>query len=102
MDRGTWQATVHRVTRVEHDLVIKPPVGLWDLRSLTRDQTHGPAGEAQGPNHRISREVLRVSHFAKDCFVFLSLVCSRIRVCTWEGALCPARAGAGLVCVTLT
>ena len=24
MDRGAWQATVHRVTRVEHDLVTKP------------------------------------------------------------------------------
>jgi len=27
MDRGTWQATVHEVTRVRHDLVTKlPPV----------------------------------------------------------------------------
>ena len=25
MDRGSWQATVHGVTRVRHDLVIKPP-----------------------------------------------------------------------------
>ena len=25
MDRGAWQATVHRVTRVGHDLVTKPP-----------------------------------------------------------------------------
>ena len=25
MDRGTWQATVHGVARVEHDLVTKPP-----------------------------------------------------------------------------
>ena len=25
MDRGTWQATVHVVTRVRHDLVTKPP-----------------------------------------------------------------------------
>ena len=24
MDRGTWQATVHGVARVEHDLVTKP------------------------------------------------------------------------------
>jgi len=25
MDRGTWQATVHGVVRVGHDLVTKPP-----------------------------------------------------------------------------
>ena len=25
MDRGVWQATVHGVTRVRHDLVTKPP-----------------------------------------------------------------------------
>ena len=27
MDRGTVQATVHRVARVGHDLVTKPPPG---------------------------------------------------------------------------
>ena len=25
MDKGPWQATVHGVTRVRHDLVTKPP-----------------------------------------------------------------------------
>ena len=25
MDRGAWQATVHRVSRVRHNLVITPP-----------------------------------------------------------------------------
>ena len=25
MDRGAWQATIHGVARVGHDLVIKPP-----------------------------------------------------------------------------
>ena len=25
MDKGAWQATVHGVTRVRHDLVTKPP-----------------------------------------------------------------------------
>ena len=25
MDRGAWQATVHRIARVEHDLATKPP-----------------------------------------------------------------------------
>ena len=28
MDRGAWQATVHEVTRVRHDLLTKPPPGL--------------------------------------------------------------------------
>ena len=26
MDRGAWQATVHGVIRVRHDLVTKPPL----------------------------------------------------------------------------
>ena len=25
MDRGAWQATIHRMARVRHDLVTKPP-----------------------------------------------------------------------------
>ena len=25
MDRGAWQATVHRIGRVGHDLATKPP-----------------------------------------------------------------------------
>jgi len=27
MDRGAWQATVHRIARVGHNLVTKPPGG---------------------------------------------------------------------------
>ena len=26
MDRGAWQATVHGVARVRHDLATKPPI----------------------------------------------------------------------------
>ena len=26
MDKGAWKAIIHRVTRGEHDLVIKPPI----------------------------------------------------------------------------
>ena len=26
MDRGAWQAIVHRVVRVGHDLATKPPI----------------------------------------------------------------------------
>ena len=32
MDRGTWQATVYRVTRVGHNLETKPPYA--DVRML--------------------------------------------------------------------
>ena len=31
MDRGAWQATVHGITRVRHDLVTKPPPPPFDL-----------------------------------------------------------------------
>ena len=34
LDRGTWQATVHGVTRVGHDLATKPPPPP-DLSSIT-------------------------------------------------------------------
>ena len=34
MDRGAWQATIHRVARVEHDLATKPPPPhvIWSSR----------------------------------------------------------------------
>ena len=32
------------------------PHGLWDLSSLTRDQTQAPAVEAQSPDQRTARE----------------------------------------------
>ena len=32
MDRGAWQATVHRVARVRHDLMTKPPTLLLKLK----------------------------------------------------------------------
>ena len=31
MDRGTWQATVHGVETVRHNLVIKPPPQIFHL-----------------------------------------------------------------------
>ena len=31
MDRGAWQATVHGVARVGHDLATKPPPKAWQL-----------------------------------------------------------------------
>ena len=34
MDRGAWQATVHGVTRVGHDLVTKPPPYFYKIELL--------------------------------------------------------------------
>ena len=35
MDRGAWQATVHGVTRVGHNLVTKPPPPLcWTYKQI--------------------------------------------------------------------
>ena len=31
MDRGAWQATVHGITRVGHDLATKPLPPIYDL-----------------------------------------------------------------------
>ena len=33
MDRGAWQARVHGVARVSHDLAIKPPPPKWGQSS---------------------------------------------------------------------
>ena len=36
MDRGAWQATVHGIARVGHNLVTKPPLpSLWQLGMVT-------------------------------------------------------------------
>ena len=37
--------------------ILSPPCGMWDLSSLTRDQTRPPALEAQSLNHWTAREV---------------------------------------------
>ena len=34
MDRGAWQATVHGVTRVRHDLVTKPPHHIFSITGI--------------------------------------------------------------------
>ena len=33
-DRGAWQATVHGVTRIGHDLVTKPPPYFYEIELL--------------------------------------------------------------------
>ena len=40
MDRGAWQATVHGVARVGHDLVTKPPPRYFSLVSLQQFQSN--------------------------------------------------------------
>ena len=41
MDRGIWQATVHGVARVGHDLVTKLPPKGWDEMGAERDVQEG-------------------------------------------------------------
>ena len=41
MDRGAWQATVHGVARVGHDLATKPPL-LLHSKIFYRDFSGGP------------------------------------------------------------
>ena len=43
MDRGAWQATVHAVTRVGHNLVIKPSPDTHLKRKMTKLLFTGPA-----------------------------------------------------------
>ena len=47
MDRGDWQATVHGVTRVRHDLVTKPPPPRQypKLPPTKKLPTHPPSGK---------------------------------------------------------
>ena len=41
MDRGAWQATVHGVTRVGHDLVTKQPLYIWHFFQFSSHLAHG-------------------------------------------------------------
>ena len=53
---GAWQATVHGVTRVGHDVATKPPIyqcllqfwGGVDLKYLKLNPTHNATGEGNG------------------------------------------------------
>ena len=36
MDRGAWQATVHRVTKVRHNLATKPPLFFVQVKMETQ------------------------------------------------------------------
>ena len=56
MDRGAWQAIVHGVSRVGHNLVTRPPLGTygdklgWRRPGLERSQ--GQEQEVQRPTIR--------------------------------------------------
>ena len=48
MDRGDWQATVHGVARVGHDLATKPPPPPPPLTSQALPEPHGGWGLPSG------------------------------------------------------
>ena len=45
--------------------------GMWDLSSLTRNQTYAPAVEVQSLNHWTTREVPFVAYFIPNSFCLL-------------------------------
>ena len=56
MDRGAWQATVHGVARVGHNLVTRPPLGTYGDKSGWRR----PGLErSQGQEHEVQRPPIR-------------------------------------------
>ena len=72
-ERGTWQATVHRVAKSQTQLSkiiyllqycfcsvfsVFWQQGIWDLSYPTRNRTHTPCIGRQNLNHWTSREVL--------------------------------------------
>ena len=70
MDRGAWWAAVSGVAGSRTRLSMLAPVpglscGMWDLSSLTRDQTVAPAMGAWSLNHWITREVPNQCLFPK-------------------------------------
>ena len=50
MDRGAWQATVHGVSRVRHDLVTKPPPPPGTVLSRTQYEDEKMTGQRQPGN----------------------------------------------------
>ena len=45
---------------------LKLPLSMWDLSSLTRDQTHVPCIGRQIPNHWTTREVPKFTPFRRS------------------------------------
>ena len=44
MDKGAWQATVHRVTRVRHDWRDLACTNAWNCENEMRDEVSLPTG----------------------------------------------------------
>ena len=84
MGRGTWQATVHRITRVGHDLVTKPSPPLLYMHaeqlqscptlgsSGPRDRTHISMSPALAGRFFTTSTNWEARHYAviKNLFVF--------------------------------
>ena len=49
MDRGAWQATVHRIARVGHDLATKPPPPHTSTSEFTATQVSAYSVEVFRP-----------------------------------------------------
>ena len=58
IDRGTWQATVHGIARVRHDLVTKPPPP-HDMLITSRFKSHAPKSD----------RLVKVCHFVQESTV---------------------------------
>ena len=80
MDRGAWQATVHGVTRVGHDLVTNPPniisnpqlsfkshhkcqtITLKLYNNHSKVEYLGPPRKCYGVDHSKTRKRVRANH----------------------------------------
>ena len=51
MDRGAWQATVHGISRVEHDLATKPPPKGLNVFNVVKEE-HSYRAEAHSGGRR--------------------------------------------------
>ena len=80
MDRGAWQATVHEVERVRHDLVTKPPpppitiytTTNYDIRKLYKEKLQGLYGNTEKRIYQIcdsNADCDRIFFFFSNCYV---------------------------------
>ena len=85
MDRGAWQATVHGVARVRHDLVTKPPPWL-------------PKGKREGEGRIKSMELTHIHHYTLNRLPWwlrwerICLQCGRPGFDPWIGKIPWGRA----------
>ena len=53
MDRGAWQATIHGITWVRHDLVTKPPPPPWNRSRLKDTENRLVAAKGEGRSGKL-------------------------------------------------